>query len=78
MDGEIEVSLKAGTGRVDRGGGVIWRAIDKDNYYISRWNPLEDNFRIYYVKAGRLSRPAAAGSSSRQWPWPRTAMVSRS
>lgn len=51
-DGVIEVKLKAGTGREDQGGGPIWRVQDKDNYYVARWNPLEDNFRLYYVKDG--------------------------
>jgi YVTN family beta-propeller protein len=51
-DGVIEVKVKAGTGREDQGGGAIWRVKDKDNYYIARWNPLEDNFRLYYVKGG--------------------------
>ena len=49
LDGEIEVRFKAVTGEEDQGGGVIWRAQDKDNYYIARFNPEEDNFRIYYV-----------------------------
>ncbi len=52
-DGVIEVMVKAETGREDQGGGLIWRVQDKDNYYIARWNPLEDNFRVYSVKDGR-------------------------
>ncbi len=52
LDGEIEVHFKAVEGREDQGGGVIWRARDSENYYISRFNPLENNFRIYYVKNG--------------------------
>lgn len=52
-DGVIEVKVKAGSGREDQGGGPIWRVQDRDNYYIARWNPLEDNFRVYIVKAGR-------------------------
>ena len=51
-DGEIEVSFKAISGREDQGGGPIWRVKDADNYYIARFNPLEDNFRLYYVKDG--------------------------
>jgi len=50
LNGEIKVMFKANTGEEDEGGGVIWRAKDKVNYYISRYNPLENNFRIYYVK----------------------------
>ena len=52
LDGEIEVRFKAIKGEEDQGGGVIWRARDKENYYIARFNPLEDNFRIYYVRDG--------------------------
>ena len=52
-DGVIEVKVKRETGREDQGGGPIWRVQNKNNYYIARWNPLEDNFRLYYVKDGR-------------------------
>ena len=52
LDGEIEVRFKAVEGEEDQGGGVIWRAQDSENYYISRFNPLENNFRIYYVRDG--------------------------
>ena len=51
-DGVIEVKVKSGTGLEDQGGGIIWRVHDRDNYYIARWNPLEDNFRVYSVKDG--------------------------
>ena len=51
-DGTITVRFKAMTGMEDQGGGVIWRAQDRNNYYIARFNPLEDNFRIYTVKDG--------------------------
>ena len=51
-DGTIEVWFKPIKGRIDQGGGIIWRVQDKDNYYIARFNPLEDNFRIYYVANG--------------------------
>jgi hypothetical protein len=33
---------------------------DKDNYYIARFNPLEDNFRIYYVLDGARKKLASA------------------
>ncbi|RKZ19949.1 hypothetical protein DRQ50_00935 [bacterium] len=51
-DGVIEVKVKSGTGLEDQGGGIIWRVQDPNNYYITRWNPLEDNFRLYTVKDG--------------------------
>ena len=52
LDGEIQVRFKSVKGEEDRGGGVIWRVQDNENYYIARFNPLEDNFRIYYVRDG--------------------------
>jgi len=52
-DLEIEVKVKALAGKEDQGGGPIWRAIDPNNYYIARWNPLENNLRVYYVKDGK-------------------------
>ena len=52
-DIDLSVRLKAVAGEVDRGGGLIWRARDKSNYYICRFNPLEDNFRVYKVENGK-------------------------
>lgn len=51
-DGLLEVKIKANQGEVDQGGGLIWRAQDVNNYYIARYNPLERNYRLYYVKDG--------------------------
>ncbi len=51
-DGEIRVRFKAISGREDQGGGILWRLRDKNNYYVARFNPLEDNFRLYFVRAG--------------------------
>ncbi len=55
----ISMQVKAVSGKEDQGGGPVWRAIDADNYYIARWNPLEDNFRIYYVKDGERAQIAS-------------------
>ena len=51
-DGEIDVIFKSVSGRSDQGGGIMWRVQDKNNYYVARFNPLEDNFRIYFVHNG--------------------------
>jgi hypothetical protein len=59
-NGKISVKLKSNTGEEDQGGGLIWRAKDKDNYYVARFNPLEDNFRFYRVKEGK--REAIVGA----------------
>ena len=47
-------------GRIDRGGGIMWRVKDRNNYYVARYNPLENNFRIYYVKKGKRVMIASA------------------
>ncbi len=50
---ELEVKIKGVAGRMDQGGGFIWRFKDKNNYYVVRENPLEDNVVLYKVKNGR-------------------------
>src|SRR5574341_944735 len=48
-DLDLEVSFLPIDGKADMGGGLIWRASDDRNYYLSRANPLEQNIRIYRV-----------------------------
>ena len=56
-DGFVEVKFKPISGKEDQAGGVIWRAKDKDNYYIARANALEDNVIIYHtIKAKRTEK----------------------
>jgi hypothetical protein len=57
---DLRVRLKADAGELDRGGGVVWRAKDAKNYYIARYNPLEDNFRVYKVENGKRTQFASA------------------
>jgi hypothetical protein len=52
-DVELTVSFKSLTGKDDQGGGLVWRYQDEKNYYIARYNPLEDNYRVYKIVAGR-------------------------
>jgi hypothetical protein len=52
-DVDVAVELKSIAGEIDQGGGVVWRAADDQNYYIARYNPLEDNYRVYKVEKGR-------------------------
>jgi hypothetical protein len=49
----LSVRLKGISGRHDQGGGFIWRCQDKDNYYVVRANPLEDNMVLYKVENGK-------------------------
>jgi hypothetical protein len=59
-DVDISVSIKANAGKIDQGGGLIWRCQDTDNYYVARWNPLEDNFRVYKVEKGKRTQLGTA------------------
>ncbi len=57
-DVEISVAFKAIKGKLDQGGGLVWRYKDANNYYIARMNPLEDNFRVYKTVNGKRSQLA--------------------
>ncbi len=57
---EISVQMKAVAGKGDQGGGLVWRAKDAKNYYVARYNPLEDNYRLYKVEKGRRSQLKSA------------------
>jgi hypothetical protein len=52
-DMTLTVRLRGVTGKHDQGGGFIWRFTDKDNYYVVRSNPLEDNVVLYKVEKGK-------------------------
>lgn len=52
-DVDLSVRMKPIAGKTDQGGGLVWRAKDKNNYYLARYNPLEDNFRLYKVVDGK-------------------------
>jgi len=54
-DGFVEVKFKPISGKEDQAGGVVWRCKDKDNYYISRANALENNVTIYHTVNGKRS-----------------------
>lgn len=55
----LQIRLKPLAGEEDQGGGPIWRVQDANNYYITRWNPLENDLRLYYVKDGKRVQLAA-------------------
>ena len=52
-DGFVEVKFKTISGREDQAGGIVFRFKDKDNYYITRANALEDNVTIYHTVRGK-------------------------
>jgi len=55
-DVELRVKFKSVEGVRDQGGGLVWRYQDANNYYIARMNPLEDNYRLYHVVAGKRTQ----------------------
>lgn len=64
-----EVKIKAVSGDEDQGGGLVWRYIDKDNYYIARYNPLENNLRLYHVVNGSRKQLQSVDSVIKQGEW---------
>ncbi len=65
----LSVNIKAVSGDEDQGGGLVWRYIDKDNYYIARYNPLENNFRLYRVVDGSRKELESVNSEIKQSEW---------
>src|SRR5450755_3178153 len=51
-DGFVEVRFKAIAGSQDRAAGIVWRAKDANNYYVTRANALEDNVVLYKTVNG--------------------------
>ena len=76
-DVNITVSFKANKGRLDQGGGPVWRYQDANNYYICRHNPLEDNFRIYKVIAGKRRQLASMNFKADAGKWHTIRVVMR-
>ncbi|HYM07284.1 MAG TPA: family 16 glycoside hydrolase [Terriglobales bacterium] len=52
-DGFVEVKFKPISGTTDRAGGLIWRAKDTDNYYVTRANAVGGNISIYHTIKGQ-------------------------
>ncbi len=52
-DGFVQVKFKPVSGSEDEAGGVVWRCLDANNYYVARANALENNVIIYHVIRGR-------------------------
>lgn len=49
----LKTRFKSIRGKIDQGGGFVWRFQDPDNYYIVRANSLEDNVVLYKVVNGK-------------------------
>src|SRR5882757_697403 len=66
---EIEVRIKPLDGEEDQGGGLVWRYQDAKNYYITRANPLENNFRVYKVVNGNRKQMKSANIKMQKGEW---------
>ena len=68
-DLEMEVKIKPLEGEEDQGGGLVWRYQDAKNYYITRANPLENNFRVYKVVNGNRKQMQSANVKMKKGEW---------
>lgn len=76
-DLDLTLSFKAIRGEIDQGGGPVWRYQDRNNYYIARMNPLETNFRVYKVVAGKRTQLATADVEAPAERWHEIRIVHR-
>jgi len=74
---DLRVKIRANTGKLDQGGGLVWRAKDEHNYYVCRINPLEANYRVYKVVDGQRKQLGSANvpTETGQWYTVRAVMV---
>jgi len=68
-DLDLTVKVKAVKGEEDQGGGPIWRCQDENNYYICRFNPLETNFRVYFVKNSKRKQLQSYNIETKPGKW---------
>lgn len=54
-DGFVESKFKAVSGKEDQAGGIVFRFLDGNNYYVVRANALEDNVVLYKTVRGKRS-----------------------
>ncbi len=52
-NGFAEVRFKAVSGKEDQAGGIMFRFLDGNNYYVVRANALEDNVVLYRTIEGK-------------------------
>lgn len=52
-DGYVEARIKPEAGKEDQAGGLIFRFVDANNYYVIRMNALEGNVVLYKTVDGK-------------------------
>jgi hypothetical protein len=55
QDGFVEARIKPEAGKEDQAGGLVFRFLDGENYYVVRMNALEDNVVLYKTVNGKRS-----------------------
>jgi len=73
-DLRLSVNCKPVAGKGDQGCGIVWRLKDKDNYYITRANALEDNVHLYHTVNGRRVKFAGWNGKVTSGVWHELAM----
>jgi hypothetical protein len=65
----LRVRCRPESGTIDRACGLVFRARDSDNYYLTRANALEDNVRLYRVVNGDRQEFASADLKVTSGEW---------
>lgn len=73
----LRVRCRLERGDIDRACGLVFRAKDSDNYYVTRANALEDNVRLYRVVAGDRQQFAGADLKVTSGEWHTLEMTAR-
>ena len=68
-DLHLSVRCRPEAGSTDRACGLLFRAEDSENYYITRANALENNVRLYHVIDGDRVQFASADRSIATSEW---------
>jgi hypothetical protein len=69
QDATVSVRCRMDAGSIDRACGLMFRAQDSDNYYVTRANALESNIRFYRVVAGSRMQLASANKEVTSGAW---------
>ncbi len=64
VDGDISVRMKILSGKDNQDAGIVFRAVDQNNYYLVRASAREHNIEMFRVKAGQFEPIRVAGSNS--------------
>ncbi len=54
----LDAKVRVMAGKGNQGSGLFWRETDPNNFYMARWTPLSNNFRVYCIKDGKPRRLA--------------------